>query len=162
MIKSPPKVMTFSATDPTGGAGLQADILTLASIYCHPISITTAITVQDTTGVELVSPVDSQLLKQQAITVLKDVEVAVFKLGLLGSIENIKAISEIKSSSSCPKTEIPARVYKECKATLSIPLQLLWKKSFEVNVDAPFVLCQNILEVMKKQKSGSEQSQVSS
>ena len=63
--------MTFSATDPTGGAGLQADILTLASIYCHPISITTAITVQDTTGVELVSPIDSQLLKQQAITALR-------------------------------------------------------------------------------------------
>lgn len=94
-LLSPPKVMTFSATDPTGGAGLQADILTLASIYCHPISITTAITVQDTTGVELVSPVDSQLLKQQAMTILKDVEVAVFKLGLLGSLENIKAISEI-------------------------------------------------------------------
>ena len=90
--------MTFSATDPTGGAGLQADILTLASIYCHPISITTAITVQDTTGVELVSPVDSQLLKQQAITALKDVEVAIFKLGLLGSLENIKAISEILES----------------------------------------------------------------
>lgn len=97
-LLSPPKVMTFSATDPTGGAGLQADILTLASIYCHPISITTAITVQDTTGVELVSPVNSELFKQQAITALKDIEVAVFKLGILGSLENIKVISEILKS----------------------------------------------------------------
>ena len=42
--------MTFSATDPTGGAGLQADVLTLASLGCHPLSVTTAITVQDTSG----------------------------------------------------------------------------------------------------------------
>ena len=51
MIKSPPKVMTFSATDPTGGAGLQADILTISSLGCHPVSIATGFTVQDTIGV---------------------------------------------------------------------------------------------------------------
>jgi hydroxymethylpyrimidine/phosphomethylpyrimidine kinase len=90
--------MTFSATDPTGGAGLQADILTLASMYCHPISITTAITVQDTKGVESVVPLDAQLLKQQAMTVLNDVSVSVFKLGLLGSLENIKTVSNILTS----------------------------------------------------------------
>ncbi|MCF8200314.1 MAG: bifunctional hydroxymethylpyrimidine kinase/phosphomethylpyrimidine kinase, partial [Sulfuritalea sp.] len=44
---TPPIVLTFAAADPTCGAGLQADILTLASLGCHPLSVVTAITVQD-------------------------------------------------------------------------------------------------------------------
>ena len=92
-LLSPPKVMTFSATDPTGGAGLQADVLTLASMYCHPISIATAISVQDTKGVESLMPLDSK-----QITVLNDVSVSVFKLGLLGSLENIRAVADILNS----------------------------------------------------------------
>ena len=90
--------MTFSATDPTGGAGLQADVLTLASMYCHPISIATAISVQDTKGVESLIPLDSKQIKEQAITVLNDVSVSVFKLGLLGSLENIRAVADILNS----------------------------------------------------------------
>jgi hydroxymethylpyrimidine/phosphomethylpyrimidine kinase len=57
---SPPIVLSFAASDPTGGAGLQADILTLASLGCHPLSVVTAITVQDTAGVEGVLPVDAE------------------------------------------------------------------------------------------------------
>src|SRR6266849_3972494 len=52
MSSSPPLVLTFAASDPTGGAGLQADVLTLASLGCHPLSVVTALTVQDTSGVE--------------------------------------------------------------------------------------------------------------
>jgi len=47
----PPIVLAFAAADPTGGAGVQADLLTLASMGCHPLSVITAITVQDTAGV---------------------------------------------------------------------------------------------------------------
>src|ERR1700675_1695473 len=53
----PPLVMTFAASDPSGGAGIQADILTLASMGCHPLSVLTAITVQHTRGVEAVSEI---------------------------------------------------------------------------------------------------------
>lgn len=95
MIKLPPKVMTFSATDPTGGAGLQADLLTLASLGCHPLSITTAITVQDTIGVDTLLSLDADLINNQARSILKDIEVSVFKLGLLGSIENISTVAKI-------------------------------------------------------------------
>lgn len=93
----PPKVMTFSATDPTGGAGLQADVLTLASMYCHPISVSTAISIQDTKGVESLIALDSQQVKEQALTALNDIDVAVFKIGLLGSVDNIKTVSDILS-----------------------------------------------------------------
>ena len=52
MPSAPPIVLTFAASDPTGGAGLQADLLTLASFGCHPLSVLTGFTVQDTRGVE--------------------------------------------------------------------------------------------------------------
>ncbi len=97
MIKSPPKVMTFSATDPTGGAGLQADILTIASLGCHPVSIATGFTVQDTIGVNKLIPIDSDMVNNQARLILEDMEVEIFKLGLLGSKENITTIAEIIS-----------------------------------------------------------------
>ncbi len=97
MSETPPIVLTFAATDPSGGAGLQADILTIASMGCHPLSVVTAITVQDTSGVEDVQPVDAEWVVDQARMVLEDMPVAAFKIGLLGSVENITAIAEVIS-----------------------------------------------------------------
>ena len=95
MTPTPPTVLTFAATDPSGGAGLQADILALASIGCHPLSVVTGITVQDTVGVESVMALDSDWINEQARTILEDIKVSAFKLGLLGSVENIAVIAEI-------------------------------------------------------------------
>ncbi|MDO8932235.1 MAG: hydroxymethylpyrimidine/phosphomethylpyrimidine kinase [Rhodocyclaceae bacterium] len=91
----PPIVMTFAASDPTGGAGLQADLLTLASMGCHPLSVVTALTIQDTGGVEDVLPIDADWVADQARTLLEDMPVAAFKLGMLGSAEVVAAIAEI-------------------------------------------------------------------
>jgi hydroxymethylpyrimidine/phosphomethylpyrimidine kinase len=87
--------MTFAATDPSSGAGLQADILTLASIGCHPLSVVTAITVQDTVGVDNVMVFDADWVNEQARTILEDMQVSAFKIGMLGSVENIAVIAEI-------------------------------------------------------------------
>ena len=91
----PPTVLTFAATDPSSGAGLQADILTFASIGCYPLSVVTAITAQDTLGVENVMVFDADWVNEQARTILEDVQVSAFKLGMLGSVENIAVIAEI-------------------------------------------------------------------
>ncbi|ACT52037.1 MULTISPECIES: hydroxymethylpyrimidine/phosphomethylpyrimidine kinase [Methylovorus] len=91
----PPTVMTFAATDPSSGAGLQADLLTLASIGCHPLSVVTAITVQDTVGVENVMMFDADWVNDQARTILEDMQVSAFKIGMLGSVENVAVIAEI-------------------------------------------------------------------
>jgi hydroxymethylpyrimidine/phosphomethylpyrimidine kinase len=95
MAETPPLVLTFAATDPSSGAGLQGDILALASIGCHPLSVVTGITVQDTVGVESVMALDADWVNDQARTILEDVQIAAFKLGLLGSVENIAVIAEI-------------------------------------------------------------------
>ncbi len=97
MNSTPPLVLVFSASDPTGGAGLQADILTLASLGCHPLTAVTAVTVQDTSGVESVHPVEADVLERQARRVLEDMPVAAFKIGVLGSLANVVAVAEIVS-----------------------------------------------------------------
>ncbi|MBL8501532.1 MAG: bifunctional hydroxymethylpyrimidine kinase/phosphomethylpyrimidine kinase [Nitrosomonas sp.] len=97
MLQPPPIVLSFAANDPTGGAGLQADLLTIASMGCHPLSVMTAITVQDTTGVDDVMALDSEWVADQARAVLEDMPVHAFKIGLLGSVEIIAAIAEVIS-----------------------------------------------------------------
>ncbi|MEQ1835569.1 MAG: hydroxymethylpyrimidine/phosphomethylpyrimidine kinase [Candidatus Nitrotoga sp.] len=97
MSDIPPIVLAFGATDPSGGAGLQADILTIASMGCHPLSVVTAVTVQDTSGVDDILPIDAEWVSDQARAVLEDMPVAAFKIGLLGSVENIAAIAEVIS-----------------------------------------------------------------
>ena len=90
-------MLAFAATDPSGGAGLQADMLTLASMGCHPLSVVTAVTIQDTMGVEEVMALDAEWVADQARCVLEDMPVAAFKVGMVGSIENIAAIAEVVS-----------------------------------------------------------------
>lgn len=92
---APPLVLSFAASDPTGGAGVQADLLTLASLGCHPLSVITAITVQDTAKVDEVLPIDAEWVADQARALLEDMPVAAFKLGVLGSPEAMAVIAEI-------------------------------------------------------------------
>jgi hydroxymethylpyrimidine/phosphomethylpyrimidine kinase len=96
-VSLPPIVLSFAASDPTGGAGIQADLLTLASMGCHALTVVTAITVQDTAGVEDVLPIDADWVSDQARVLLEDMPVAAFKIGLLGSVENCAAIAEVVS-----------------------------------------------------------------
>ena len=92
-----PAVLVFAGTDPTGGAGLQADILTLASLGCHPLSVVTAVTVQDTVGVDDFLPIDADWIADQARGVLEDMPVAAIKIGMIGSVEAVAAIAEVVS-----------------------------------------------------------------
>ncbi|QKT03195.1 hydroxymethylpyrimidine/phosphomethylpyrimidine kinase [Ectothiorhodospiraceae bacterium 2226] len=87
-----PAVMSFAGNDPTGGAGIQADIETIISMGCHAAPVITALTVQDTRNVVEVRPVDAALVVEQARAVLLDVPIACFKIGLIGSAENASAI----------------------------------------------------------------------
>jgi hydroxymethylpyrimidine/phosphomethylpyrimidine kinase len=89
--------MIFAASDPTGGAGLQADLMTVSSMGCYGVTVTTGLTVQDTAGVEDFMPVDSDFVDDQARVVLEDMPIAAFKLGVLGSVETVAVVAEIVS-----------------------------------------------------------------
>src|SRR4051794_16655437 len=86
----PPIVLSFAASDPTGGAGIQADLLTIAALGCHPLSVVTALTVQDTHGVARMVPIEASLVAEQAHRVLNDIQVTAFKAGVFGSVHNVR------------------------------------------------------------------------
>ncbi len=90
-----PTVVCFSGLDPTGGAGIQADIETISCMGAHPCPIITANTVQDTQELMGFTPVDPLLLIEQARAILEDIPVNAFKLGMLGSQEVIESIHSI-------------------------------------------------------------------
>jgi hydroxymethylpyrimidine/phosphomethylpyrimidine kinase len=95
MKTRPPIVLTFAASDPTSGAGLQADLLTLAALGCHPVSVLTGFTVQDTNGVGAFCALDAAQVAEQARCLLADVPVSAFKLGVIGSAANGAAIAAV-------------------------------------------------------------------
>ena len=87
-----PVVMCFSGLDPSGGAGISADIETLFSLGCHPAAVVSALTVQDSRDAQEMQTLPPALLLRQARTVLNDMQVQCFKVGLLGSVATIEAV----------------------------------------------------------------------
>lgn len=90
-----PTVLCFSGHDPCGGAGIQADIETLISHRCHPCSVITALTEQDTHNVHRLLPQQAHDFVCQTKTLLADFTVKAIKIGLIGNIELAKAIQQI-------------------------------------------------------------------
>lgn len=85
-------VLVLGGLDPTGGAGLQADIEAIASMGSHAAPVITAVTVQDTNNVVGFTPLEAGLVVQQARAVLEDIPVTAIKIGMTGSVEVIEAI----------------------------------------------------------------------
>jgi hydroxymethylpyrimidine/phosphomethylpyrimidine kinase len=90
-----PVVLCFSGHDPSGGAGVQADIETLVSQHCHAASVITALTEQDSRNVKKLLPQRPEDVISQAEAVLADMEVKVFKIGLIGHHRTAEAIHAI-------------------------------------------------------------------
>jgi len=90
-----PVVLSFSGHDPSGGAGIQADIETLISHQCHAASVITALTEQDTRNVTKLIPQRPEDIVSQANTLLDDLPVSAFKIGLCGHHETVAAIHTI-------------------------------------------------------------------
>lgn len=90
-----PSILSFAAADPTCGAGLHADILTIAALGAMPLGVTTGVAVQNTSLFEGFLPIDDDWIADQARAVLEDIPVHAFKVGALGSVESIVAVAEV-------------------------------------------------------------------
>ena len=90
-----PVVLSLSGHDPSGGAGIQADIETLVSHQCQPCSVITALTEQDSHNVKKIIPQKPQDIVDQANALLNDFQVKVIKIGLIGHPETASAIQSI-------------------------------------------------------------------
>jgi hydroxymethylpyrimidine/phosphomethylpyrimidine kinase len=95
MTNGRPVVLSFSGHDPSGGAGVQADIETIVSHRCHAASVITALTEQDTSNVKKLIPQQPDNIISQALTLLNDLPVKAFKIGLIGHHETAIAIHSI-------------------------------------------------------------------
>lgn len=90
-----PVVLVFAGSDPTGGAGVPADIETLVSMGCHTAPVITAVTAQDTVGVKQYTAVETELVIAQARAILEDMPVAAIKTGIFGNKQNLVAAASI-------------------------------------------------------------------
>ncbi|WP_246439363.1 hydroxymethylpyrimidine/phosphomethylpyrimidine kinase [Teredinibacter franksiae] len=92
---NPPIILAFSALDPAGAGGLQADIETAASLGCHCAPIATSLFAAGAGENTDAAPVDSTLLISQARSVLENMSIAAIKVGYLGSVVNVEAVHTI-------------------------------------------------------------------
>ncbi|MGL4602723.1 MAG: bifunctional hydroxymethylpyrimidine kinase/phosphomethylpyrimidine kinase [Iodobacter sp.] len=97
MTTSPPIVLVFAGNDPSGGAGLAADMLALSSLGCHVTPVMTGVVIQDSSGEQDVLLIESDWVEDQARCILEDMKVDAIKVGLIGSIESLTVIAEIAS-----------------------------------------------------------------
>jgi hydroxymethylpyrimidine/phosphomethylpyrimidine kinase len=95
--KTSPLVLSFGATDPVGAIGIQADLAAFSAMGCHGLSVVTAILIADTARVEDMQAVDPEWVADQARALLEDMQIAAFKIGVVGSADNASVIAEILS-----------------------------------------------------------------
>ncbi len=90
-----PVVLTVAGSDPSGGAGIQADLKTATALGVYAASVVTAVTVQDTTGVRAVHEVPLDVVRGQLEVVLEDLDVRAVKVGMLGSPALVELVAEL-------------------------------------------------------------------
>jgi hydroxymethylpyrimidine/phosphomethylpyrimidine kinase len=103
-------VLSIAGFDPASGAGVTADIKTIAAHGCYGVCCITAMTVQSTSGVQRVSPIDPSLITDTLEELDSDLDIAAVRIGMLGSAKVVEAVAEFLSgqssggsSSSTPK-----------------------------------------------------------
>jgi len=92
---SPPAVLVFAGLDPSGGAGIAADIVAIAAQGAHALPVITALTVQDNDRVHEVQAIVAQLLLRQAQALIAKIPIHAVKIGIPGSAANASAIAEV-------------------------------------------------------------------
>jgi len=90
-----PKILVIGGHDPTGGAGIQADIETIKSHNCHPVTLISCLTSQNTNKFKRSYPVDPRIFREQADLLLSDVSIDIIKIGAVGSAEILMEIMRL-------------------------------------------------------------------
>jgi hydroxymethylpyrimidine/phosphomethylpyrimidine kinase len=104
MAEKPPLVLTIAGFDPSSGAGITADIKTIAAHACYGVACITAMTVQSTAGVKRVHPTDPALVTDTLEELAADLEIAAVHIGMLGSGKVAKAVVDFLSGQSAKRS----------------------------------------------------------
>ena len=102
MLQSPPVVLTIAGFDPSSGAGITADIKTIAAHGCYGVAAITALTVQSTEGVRRVEPSDPALLRETLDTLVADMKISAVHIGMLGAGEVATVVADFLSAAQLP------------------------------------------------------------
>ena len=94
-MTEPNVILTIAGSDPSGGAGIQADIKTISALGGYATAAMTALTVQNTQGVKAVEYMTPRLVEDQAEAVLQDMDVAAVKIGMTGTADIVHAIAAV-------------------------------------------------------------------
>ena len=89
-----PRVLSIAGSDSGGGAGIQADLKTIAALGCYGMTAITALTAQNTLGVRAIHPVPLQMLAGQIDAVVEDIGVHAVKIGMLHSADTVRAVAD--------------------------------------------------------------------
>jgi hydroxymethylpyrimidine/phosphomethylpyrimidine kinase len=102
MPEKPPIILTIAGFDPSSGAGVTADIKTIAAHGCYGVACITALTVQSTSGVKRVEAVDPRLISETLAELVADLDIAAVHIGMLGSAKVVKAVADFLSGPAIP------------------------------------------------------------
>ncbi|MFY7856720.1 MAG: bifunctional hydroxymethylpyrimidine kinase/phosphomethylpyrimidine kinase [Rubrivivax sp.] len=137
---APACVMCFNAADPTGAGGLTGDIAAVTAMGAHPLPVVTSVLMRDTAQVFDQHVMDTDAVVEQSRYVLEDVTLAGWKVGFLGSAENVSAVAEILSDYS----DVPLVAYMPSVAWLEEDQQQSYLDAFrELILPATEVLVGN-------------------
>ena len=100
MVEKPPVVLTIAGFDPSSGAGVTADIKTIAAHGCYGVACITAMTVQSTTGVRRVEPCSPDLVTETLEELVADLDIAAVHIGMLGAGKVVKAVADFLAKRS--------------------------------------------------------------
>jgi hydroxymethylpyrimidine/phosphomethylpyrimidine kinase len=126
MAEKPPVVLTIAGFDPSSGAGVTADIKTIAAHSCYGVGCITALTVQSTRGVKRVEPCDPVLITETLEELAADLDIGAVHIGMLGSGKVVKAVADFLS----PSGQSVSRGKRNGKASLpNIVLDPILKSS---------------------------------
>jgi hydroxymethylpyrimidine/phosphomethylpyrimidine kinase len=138
-----PVALTIAGSDPSGGAGIQADLKTFHQFGVYGMSVITLLTVQNTTGVSSVDPLDAAYVEQQLDAVLEDIPPQAAKTGALGSREIIEVVARRAARFAFPLVVDPVMVSKHGAALLAGEAQVTLAKEL---LPRAFLVTPNLTE----------------
>lgn len=106
-MQTPPGVLVFSGSDPSGGAGMQADIQAISALRAHPYAVPTLLTVQDNVKVHAVHVIDADVVYHQARVLVDRFRIHAVKLGVIGTVANAEAIAAIIRDLKAQQPDLP-------------------------------------------------------
>lgn len=108
----PPRVLTVAGSDSGGGAGIQADLKTMLALGVHGMSVVTAVTAQNSRGVQGAWPLPAEAVRAQLRSVVDDIGVQAVKTGMLASAELVETVADLLTGVHAPVVVDPVGVSK--------------------------------------------------